>query len=104
MVSADAEAARRNSLRFSEVMGRLFRVQTGGDFLLGNRAFANHLPAWLGDIDGGRAGPAAQPSIQHQVDAPVHGAENIDAATAGRRARNVGAGGDERMTETVDQA
>ena len=47
--------------------------------------------------------PGAQAAVEHQIDAPVHHAENVDAAAAGRLARNVGAGRDQRLLRAVDQ-
>src|ERR1022692_909274 len=81
----------------------LRRFQTLRDFLLRNRAALDDAPIGLGDIDGGGALTRAGPAIEHQIHAPIHHAENVDAAMAGGMAGNIRAGGNQRLVEQSDQ-
>ena len=79
-------------------------LQTFSDVGSANRPFADDLPLRLGNIDRRRPGPADRTAIEDQVDTTVHRTENLDTASAGWLPRPVGAGGDDRHLQKVDQA
>src|SRR5579863_8983098 len=78
-------------------VGSLLRVQALGDFFLLDGALLDEFPHRLGDIDGGGTGAGADATIEDQIHAAIHHAENFDSAATRRMARNVSAGGDERL-------
>ena len=68
-----------------------------------NRPFADHFPVRLGDVHRGGAQAGQRSGIQHQIHAAIHDAKHIDAAAAGGLSGNIGAGGDQRLIQPVQQ-
>src|SRR5580704_6846213 len=66
------------------------RQQAVGDLFFRHRPGADQFPNWLRDVHCCRPRTRTGAAIQHQVDAAVHHAENVDAAAARGAAGNVG--------------
>ena len=60
----------------------LLPLQAVGNVALRDRAFPDHLPDRLGDVDRGSAGARADTCVQDQIHAAVHLAENLDTRSA----------------------